>query len=116
MPEFAETRFFPLFFQEITKPEPESTALAVSPPAVIDPIQEIIRELEMRRNFAILCLTPDKIARAKAVDLVKIARELTALADEVRKSSRKIPAKERINAISDDVKTRIDKLIGGDSL
>lgn len=81
----------------------------------IDYLRTLLSEVEQRRLFAIMCLSPDKIANTSAVGLTKIVSDLTGIVDKIKDDivylERRSPKKDNEKKLSDEERTKIDQFI-----
>ena len=112
---FADKKFFTCLIKEITIANDLAPDLPADASTLKDYLPELIRAIEDRRNFAVMCLTPEKLVRANAPGLVKVIEGLTGLLNDLKASVKHIPAKKLKEELSDDDKRKIEQLIGRNS-
>lgn len=82
----------------------------------IDYLRNLLGEVERRKFFAVMCLTPEKIARSSATKLTSIIKNLTDVTDDLSIKMRRIEHKlgsaaNKSDNLTDAEKQRIDKYL-----
>jgi hypothetical protein len=114
-------KFYAILMNEVGRdemdPPAEKRALAARPvyssTLLSEHAPKLYSALMARRNFAVACLTPEKLARASAKDLVIVIDKLTdMMAEAARFLPKEVTTKNNIQ-ITDEERKRIEQLVGG---
>jgi len=81
----------------------------------IDYLKMLLGQIEQRRLFAIMCMSPDKISQMPVSGLSKVVVHLTSVADKLKDDiaylSRKTKNKVDKQELSHEERAKIDKFI-----
>ena len=79
-------------------------------------LRNLLGEVERRRLFAVMCMTPDKILKESALGLSRIVKDMSALGQELKGKVKALESRvgdlaDKTSNLTDGDKKRIDKFL-----